>query len=85
MTGTKPYYDPISAAAGSLLIPGLGQWVQGRRAAAIYFFGDVLGCVLLGAFVSDVRGIAWSAAAAIAVWSVVDATLAARRLHRHGV
>ena len=85
MTETRVYYDSISAAAGSLLMPGLGQWVQGRRAAAIYFFGDVLGCVVLGALIPEVRGIAWSAAAAITVWSVVDASLTARRLHPPGV
>jgi hypothetical protein len=75
-----PSYDAISAAAGSLLIPGLGQWVQGRRAAAIYFFGDALGTLMLGAFLPEVRVFAWAAAVAIGLWAVVDAFVAGRRL-----
>jgi hypothetical protein len=59
-------------------MPGLGQWLQGRRWAAVYFFGDVLAGTLLGAFVPELRVLGWTAAAAIAVWSVVDAGFAAR-------
>ena len=79
MTNTVSAYDGISAAAGSLLVPGLGQWVQGRRAAAIYFFGDTLAGVILGVWIPEIRGIAWAIAGAIAVWSVVDAAIAARK------
>ena len=85
MTGTIPSYDPISAAAGSLLIPGLGQWVQGRRAAAIYFFADGLGLAVVGALVPELRVVAWAAAAAITLWSAIDAAVAARRLAGSGL
>lgn len=71
--------DPIADAAASLLIPGLGQWLQRRRAAAIYFAGDVTAAALVGGLVPGIRSLAWTAAVVIAVWSVVDAAMAARR------
>lgn len=71
--------DPISDAAASLLIPGLGQWLQRRRAAAMYFAGDVAAAAVVGALVPEIRSLAWTAAVVIAVWSVADAALAARR------
>ena len=80
MTNTVSPYDAVSVAAGSLLAPGLGQWVQGRHTAAIWFFGEVLGCVLLGVWVPEIRGVAWALAAAINVWSVADAVMAAQRV-----
>ena len=79
MTNTVSAYDGISAAAGSLLVPGLGQWVQGRRAAALCFFVDAHAGVLLGVLVPEVHEVAWAIAGAIAIWSVVDAAIAARR------
>ena len=79
MTGSVYSRDPAAAAAASILIPGLGQWLQGRRGAAVYFFGDVLAGTLLGVFVPNQRGLWWAAAAAIAIWSVVDAGFAARQ------
>lgn len=71
--------DPISDAAASLLVPGLGQWLQGRRAAAVYFGGDVLAAFVIGALMPELRTVAWVAAVAVGVWSVIDAAIAARR------
>ena len=79
MTNTISSYDAISFATASFLLPGLGQWLQRRRTAAIYFFGDSLACVLVGLWVPHFRGIAWTLAVAVNVWSVLDAVVAARR------
>ena len=78
---THPVYsrDPLAAAAASAFLPGLGQWLQSRRFAAIYFFGDVSAATLLGALVPELRVLGRTAAIAIAVWSVFDAGFAARR------
>jgi hypothetical protein len=81
MTNTVSSCDAVSVAAGSFLVPGLGQWIQGRRAAAIYFFGDTLAGLALGVWVPEVRGVAWALAGAIAIWSIVDAAIVARRTH----
>ena len=78
MTNTVYSRDPLAAAAASLLAPGLGQWLQGRRRAAIYFLGDVVGSVLLATLVPELRVPGWTAAIAIGVWSVLDAGFAAR-------
>jgi hypothetical protein len=79
MTDTVYVRDPLSAGAASLLFPGLGQWLQGRRWAAVYFFVDALAGALLGAFVPEMRMVFWTAAAAICVWAVLDAGFAARQ------
>lgn len=79
MTGTVYSQDPLGAAAASAFLPGLGQWLQGRRGTAVYFFCDVLAGTLLGALVPELRVLGWTAAAAIAVWSVLDAGFAARQ------
>ena len=79
MTDTVYSQDPLSAGAASLLVPGLGQWLQGRRGAAVFFFADVVGSTLLGALVPELRVLSWSAAGAVALWSVVDAGFAARQ------
>lgn len=71
--------DPVSDAAASFLAPGLGQWLQGRRAAAAYFAGDVLAAFAIGALMPELRAVAWVAAVAVGLWSVVDAAVAARR------
>ena len=78
MTNTMDSRDPLSAAAASLLVPGLGQWLQGRRWAAVYFLGDVVASLLLAELVPELRVLGWTAAIAIGVWSVLDAGFAAR-------
>jgi hypothetical protein len=80
MTNTLPPRDPLSAAAASLLLPGLGQWLQGRRWPAAYFFGDVLAGALLGAVMPEFRVLGWTVAIVVALWSVLDAGFAARRI-----
>jgi hypothetical protein len=78
MTSTVYSRDPLAAAAASLLVPGLGQWLQGRRRPAIYFFGDVVASMLLVVVIPELRVLGWTAAIAIGIWSVLDARFAAR-------
>jgi hypothetical protein len=78
MTSTVYSRDPLAAAAASLLVPGLGQWLQGRRRPAVYFFGDVVASMLLVVLIPELRVLGWTAAIAIGIWSVLDAGFAAR-------
>jgi hypothetical protein len=75
-----PARDPLGDAAASLLLPGLGQWLQGRRVAAMYYGGDVTAAAVLGALVPELRAVAWTVALAVTIWSILDAAVAARRL-----
>jgi hypothetical protein len=78
MTDTVYSRDPLSAAAASLLVPGLGQWLQGRRWAAAYFLGDVVASMMLVMLFPELRVLGWTAAIGIGIWSVLDAAFAAR-------
>lgn len=79
MTRTTTPRDPVGDGAASLLIPGLGQWLQHRRAAGIWFATEAAAAVVAGIAVPGLRTVAFTAAAAIALWSVIDAARAASR------
>ena len=79
MTGKNEQRDPISDAAASLLLPGLGQWLQRRRAAALWFGVETLVALTLGVVVPSVRPAAWVLGTLVGVGSVLDAAYGARR------
>ncbi|CAA9333143.1 MAG: hypothetical protein AVDCRST_MAG40-2021 [uncultured Gemmatimonadaceae bacterium] len=79
MTATRWQRDPLAAAAASLLLPGLGQWLQRRRAAALWLGLEAASVLALGIAAPSVRPAAWAAGTAVALWSVLDGAHAARR------
>jgi hypothetical protein len=76
--------DEVTHATMSALIPGLGQWQQGRRLIGALQLATVLGYVA-AAVVTESGRAAWLALA-WNVWSSVDAFRYARRerLEDHG-
>jgi len=50
---TRPRIHPGKAALATLLLPGLGQWLTGRRFKATAFFVAILGLFLLGLALGD--------------------------------
>ena len=71
--------DPVADASASLLVPGLGQWLQQRRAAAVLFAGEVAAAAVVGVVAPEFRTVALVAALAVGAWSAADAAIAARR------
>lgn len=71
--------DPLSDAAASLLLPGLGQYLQRRRAAALYVVFELLAVLAAAALAPRLRGLAWVALAAVTLWSALDAARVAGR------
>ena len=69
--------DAASFATMSAMIPGLGQWGQGRRLIGALQFGTVT-AYLVTAIVSENLSAVWFAAL-WNVWSCVDAFRYARR------
>ena len=65
--------DPLSDAASSLLLPGLGQYLQHRRRAALHFAIETVALLAGAAFVPHLRAVAWRALAAVTLWSAADA------------
>ncbi|MFQ5748094.1 MAG: DUF6677 family protein [Planctomycetota bacterium] len=45
--------QPGTAALATLICPGLGHWITGRRFKAFFFGGCILGLFFLGMFLSD--------------------------------
>ena len=72
--------DAVSFAIMSALIPGLGQWGQGRRLVGALQFGTVAAYVI-SAIASGNQSAAWLGVA-WNVWSSVDAFRHARREER---
>jgi hypothetical protein len=70
--------DPASRAVLSAIIPGLGQFTQGRWALAGLQLATVAAYVVIAAHAAD-RGRALSFALLWNVWSTVDAYLYERR------
>jgi len=75
-----PARVPSTAAALSLLVPGLGQLTQRRPAAALIQFGTVAGYVAVALGTGGSRAV-WLAVLWNA-WSAADAYWHVRRLSR---
>jgi hypothetical protein len=65
--------DAVSDAAASLLVPGAGQWIQGRRAVAIFHFSEVLAFAVAAGIDPTHRPVWLAFVIASAVWNVADA------------
>ena len=78
-TTSVPAHRPSSGelALRSALIPGLGQFAQGRVGAGLWQLGTVLAYLAI-AIASDTTHTAWLAAA-WNVWSAVDVYISDRR------
>lgn len=63
----------LSAAGLSLLYPGLGQALQGRRYMATWLAVDFTGLSLVGLLQPATRSIVWSLALALGLYAILDA------------
>lgn len=75
--------DAVSDFCASLLVPGLGQWLQGRRAVAVYFFVEVAVLLTVALALPPFATPGWVLGGVVVLWSAVDAAWAARG-HRNG-
>ena len=75
--------DAVSDACASLLVPGLGQWLQRRRSTAVYFFLEAASLIGVALSVPAYATACWIAAGAVILWSTVDAARVARAHHDH--
>lgn len=71
--------DAISDFCASMLIPGLGQWLQGRRAVAVYFFVEAAALLTVALAVPRLASAGWVLGGTVVIWSALDAARAARR------
>jgi hypothetical protein len=70
--------DAVSDFCASLLIPGLGQWLQGRRSVAVYFFVEVAVLLTVALAIPRFATPGWVLGGVVVLWSAVDAAWAAR-------
>jgi hypothetical protein len=61
----------------SLLVPGLGQWLQGRRGAGIYFLLEFSALAIVALALPAYATAAWIAAAVVVLFSAGEAARAA--------
>ena len=73
--------DAVSDACASLLVPGLGQWLQRRRSTGVYFFLEAASLIGVALSVPAYATACWIAAGAVILWSTVDAARVARTHH----
>jgi hypothetical protein len=71
--------DAISDFCASLLIPGLGQWLQGRRSASVYFFVEAVALLAVALLVPRLAAPSWVLGGAVVLWSAFDAARVAQR------
>ena len=73
MSGRSVLSDSVSAATMSLLIPGAGQWAQGRGVPAVWHFLEVACFSAIAAFDPANRTLWMTLAVGSGLWSVIDA------------
>jgi len=74
--------DAVSDFCASLLLPGLGQWLQGRRAAGVYFLLEFCILAIVALSLPAYATAAWIAAGAVVLFSAGEAARAAVVLRR---
>ena len=80
-TASETPRDAISDFCASLLIPGLGQWLQGRRLVAVYFFVEAVALLTVALAAPRLSAPGWVIGGTVVLWSALDAARVARR-HR---
>lgn len=65
--------DRTLDAVLSALVPGAGQWNQGRVGPAVHFYIDTVLLAVLMIFAPSLKGLAVFGVVALAAWSAVDA------------
>jgi hypothetical protein len=71
--------DAVSDFCASLLIPGLGQWLRGRRSVAVYFFVEAAALLTVALAVPRLAVAGWVLGGTVVLWSALDAARVARR------
>ena len=72
-------WDAVSVFCASLLIPGLGQWLQGRRSVAVYFFVEAAAILTVALAIPRLAVAGWVLGGTVVLWSALDAARIARR------
>ena len=79
-TASETPRDAISDFCASLLIPGLGQWLQGRRSTGVYFFVEAVALLVAALAVPRLAAPSWVLVGVVVLWSALDAS---RDTQRH--
>ncbi len=69
--------DPAADFCAGLLVPGLGQWLQGRRTAGVYFLLEFAALAIVALAFPAYATAAWIAASAVLLFSSGEAARAA--------
>jgi hypothetical protein len=71
--------DPVSDFCAGLLVPGLGQWLQGRRSTGVYFLLEFTSLAIVALAFPAYATAAWIAASVVLLFSAGEAARAATR------
>lgn len=73
--------DAIYDFCASLLVPGLGQWLQGRRTTGVYLFLEASSLLTVALAMPAHATLGWAGVGAVTAWAALDAARVARRHH----
>ena len=73
MSASSSRRDSLSDAAASLLLPGLGQYLQGRHAAALYFVAEAIALLVALVLIPHYRTGILVGLSLLTLWSALDA------------
>lgn len=73
--------DAVSDFCAGLLVPGLGQWLQGRRATGVYLFLEASSLLAVALAMPAHATLGWAGVGAVTAWAALDAARVARRHH----